>query len=108
MTKTVTRFQCEICEELYKTEQEAMECEAKGKELPLASKGDSIEYRVEMSGGFPDWFTPVRVLRVADEGHYLVYYFEEENEDGEWEESMHFNSVWGKEQFNKLCTLKDK
>lgn len=106
MTKTVTRYQCEICKELYLTNHEAEQCESRGRETPLAAKGDLIDFRVEMGGGFADWFAPVRVRAIVVNGHYLVYYFEEEYEVGEWEESMHFNSVLGSDEFKKLCTVK--
>lgn len=104
--RKITMFQCEVCNKFYHSEEEAIECELRGKELPLGKVGSLVEYEVKING-YDRWFEELRICRIKDTGHYLIYFFEEYNPDeGLWEESIHFNSVWGNEEFKKLVTLK--
>ena len=52
--KTLQRYQCEICEEVYDTQAEAESCEAIGREEPVAKVGDFVI--TEMSFGRFGWF----------------------------------------------------
>jgi hypothetical protein len=106
--KKVIRYMCEICKQEYSDSDEAVTCEEKGIEKPLAKVGDIVNHRVEMSGGFNDWFIGQRISDIEQEGHRLNYYFEEYNQEtGGWEVDYNFFSVWGNSKFKSLITLKD-
>lgn len=107
MMRKIDMYQCEICKSVHYSESDALRCENKGKETPLASIGDLVQYRIEISGGYADIFTELRIKSIEDKGHYLIYYFEEYYPDYDmWDENIHFNSVWGNDEFKKLITVK--
>jgi hypothetical protein len=87
MTKKLTMYQCEICNSIYKGENEATSCEAMGTETPLANVGDLVDFEIEIGGGFDNVFVEYRVREISSyDGHFLTYNFEEESETGEWKE----------------------
>lgn len=104
----ITMYQCEICNEVYFNQDEALECERKGKEVPLVKVGQHVEYEVRVGGGFDPFYVEMRVKNIEDKGHFLVYHLEEYDEDeNEWYESGYVMSgIWGNEEFLKLCKIK--
>ena len=104
MTKIVSMYQCELCESIYVSNKEAEQCERLGKELPLATAGDLIEYELKVGGGFNSMFIDLRVRDVEDTGHFIIYSFEENDGKGGWEEASY--GVYGEEEFKKLVTIK--
>lgn len=108
MAKAVTRYQCEICGKLYDDEVSAVSCEDIGKETPLATVGELVDFRIEMSGGWNDWFVEVRVSDIVDNGHYLIYYFEEyDSVTDSWDDNAHYSNVWGADQFARKIVKKE-
>lgn len=102
--KEITMYECEICNEAYREYEEAHECESRGKEISLVKVGGDVEYEITMGGGFGNIYIPLRVKTIEDTGHYFIYRFEEEYDNGEWDESMH--SVYGNDEFNNRVTIK--
>lgn len=97
-------YECEICNEVYREYEDAFACESRGREVPLANIGDEVDYEIKMGGGFNNIYTPLRVKSLENTGHYFIYRFEEEYDDGLWDESMH--SIYGSDEFNKRITIK--
>lgn len=101
-------YECELCNEVYREREDAHACESKGSEIPLVKIDDMVDYEVKVGGGFNSFYVPLRVTDVEDRGHYIVYYFEQYDEDeNEWSESdFAMSGVWGNEKFEELCTIK--
>lgn len=85
--RKIEMYECEICKWTYKTEEEAISCEANGKEFAVLNEGDMVEFKHKVGGGFDPFYTPVKVGKIEDMGHYLEYSLLEEyrHEDGEVE-----------------------
>jgi hypothetical protein len=106
--KEVKMYKCELCNGVYDLKEYAFDCEAKGKEKPLAKVGDMIEYEVRVGGGFDPFYVEMRVSKIEDKGHFLIYYFEEyDEEDKEWYESGYGTEigVWGNDDFKERCKV---
>ncbi|MCM3387280.1 hypothetical protein M3649_03925 [Ureibacillus chungkukjangi] len=83
--KKVEMYECEICNETYRTKQEALECESIGKEIPLYSVGDFVERDVHVSGGFGVFKEQLMISKVKDKGHFIYYELSSESENGIWD-----------------------
>lgn len=108
--KSLIMYQCEMCKDTYDNPEEAIKCESRGVETPLLKVGQLIDYEVLMNGGFPSFWVEQRIGKIEDHGHYLVYQLEEFNEDfREWTESNYkLSGIWGNDEFNKRCRIKNK
>lgn len=103
--RKVERFQCELCNKLYLTEQDAIKCENLGKELPIAEVGQEVEYEL-IPQGFNPFYITLRISKIEDYGHYLNYSFEEYYDD--YEEWCEFpESVYGNDQFKEAIKIVD-
>ena len=103
--KNIIEYQCEICNSLYDTEIEAIECENKGTEQPLAKVGDEVEMEIKVSGGFDPWYKPVKVREIEDMGHFLLYKFDEYDQDiKEWYEFS--KSCYGNSEYRERIISK--
>lgn len=108
--KEVKRYQCEVCESLFKTSDEATLCEKRETERPLADVGQLISYKLEMSGGYAPYYAELRIVRIVEDGHYLEYHFEENYAGKDQEPEWHAphpttSSVFGNKEFEELCTV---
>lgn len=105
--KTVEMYQCEYCNETYKSKEEAIRCEAYGKQPQLVQEGQMIEYKVVVGGGFDPFFVEMRVRKVTDYGHIYHYEFEQYDEEtNEWYENTYRSGgIYGNDDFKKHCTL---
>ena len=103
----IMMFECEICKEVYRSEEEAKECEFRGKEQPLVEVGQFIDYEVKVGGGFDSFYVEQRISNVEDNGHYYIYYLEEYDEDSKtWYESNYKSTgIYGNQDFLKCCTI---
>lgn len=104
MTKTITMYQCELCARYYETNEEAVSCEENGKELPLASVGDLLDYEIEVGGGFDNIFVDLRISEIEDTGHFLIYHFDQEYNEGYGSPY----SEYGNESFSRRTKPKQK
>jgi hypothetical protein len=74
--KTLTTYQCELCNKIYKQKVKAIKCEAVGIEEPLAKVGDVV-YRITKIMGSPDQYSKTRISKIEPFGHQLVYSFDD-------------------------------
>ena len=103
--KEITMYECEICKEAYRDKEKAIACEQKGKEIPLIQVGETVQYEMQMGGGFSPFYVKMRIIKIKDDGHSLKYYTETyDEEDKEWvQSSMNTTAIWGNREFEKLC-----
>lgn len=105
--KPIMMYECEICQDIYNDSDEAIECETLGKEKPLCKIGDFVDYEVQVGGGFDSFYVQLRVREIEENGHFIIYHFEEfDTDDEEWRESNYvLSGVFGNEMFNQKCTV---
>ena len=78
--KVLTTYQCEGCYEIYDSLEEAMECEAQGREEPIVQVGDFVTTHAGDYGRFgwfdgdPEWVTEkTRGLHGPAKVYSLIY-----------------------------------
>jgi hypothetical protein len=71
--KVLTKYQCEMCKHEYLSPEETLNCESKGKEIPLCQEGTIVSYRDDWNGGFGTCYHDLTVYEIHDYGHYLDY-----------------------------------
>lgn len=92
-------YQCEICNEIYRHEKKAKECEVIGKEIPLANVGDILIYKYTVSGF--DCEAEIKISKVLDKGHFIIYKFMSRLNDG-WMIGLYgHDEIWGNNEFKK-------
>jgi len=96
MVRKLLKYECEMCKQLYDSLEDALECEAQGKELPLANVMDEVLYRDDWNGGFGVSFDKMFVTEIKDYGHYIGYALG--SEDG-----YPYESVFGNDKFEDKC-----
>jgi hypothetical protein len=101
--KEVLKYQCEICHELYDDKEEALECEYKGIEEPIAKVGEWYACVIGHLEGNLDnpMYNPYRIREINRDGHYALYIFEEEYDDGNFYETLF--SAYGNKHFLEEC-----
>lgn len=95
----LTKYQCEICQRLFDNPDEAIKCESRGKEQPLAKLGQTILYKDDWNGGFGTCFDKIEVIEIEDMGHYLNYVL------GDCATKYPQIHVTGSIEFKELCTI---
>jgi hypothetical protein len=107
MVKKLIMYQCEICKSNYKTETEAVTCEAIGTEIPLAKVGDLVDVEREVGGGFDNISFEYRIRKISSyDGHFLTYNFDEYSEyNEEWVEASF--SVYDNANFLERVKLRE-
>jgi hypothetical protein len=103
--KHIVKYLCEICGKDYDTEQKAIDCESLGKQKPLASKGDIVEYLDEWNGGFGAEWEKYTLYQVDDIGHWIIYKL-----GSKYKGNVYFpdREAFGNDEFIKLCRIKRK
>lgn len=66
--KKIIRYQCEVCESFFETEEMATECENIGIEKEVAKKGEIIHIKMEYGSSRAG-----RVLSIETKGHQKDY-----------------------------------
>lgn len=103
--KAVTMYECEICNELYENESDAIKCESRGKEKALANVGDIVDFYLDTGNADYDEFANnLRISNITKEGHHCEYEFQEKNSLGIWEDSWSYK-CHNNEDFVKCYTI---
>jgi hypothetical protein len=71
--KTLTKYQCEICDREYLNSEDALKCEAEGKEEPLCQIGTTVSFKDDWNGGFGTCYHDLVVYEIKDYGHFISY-----------------------------------
>lgn len=92
------------------SENEALECEAKGSELPLAKVGDTIELKIiecRNDGSTDTYLIDTVLYQVECRGHFITYELGDEREDDESKETYYYpyEGIWGNEAFKEFCKV---
>lgn len=107
--KEIVMYECEICKQVHRKKENALLCEERSKEQPLADIGQMVIYKIKIEGGYTPLFVDLRIKEIKDKGHYLIYCLEEYCEESDtWIESnVTMGDIWGNEKFKELCTVKE-
>ncbi len=95
----VQMYRCEICDSIYENEKEAVDCESRGEEFPLAEVGQKVSFRDDWNGGFGTCYIEMDIIGVCNKGHYIEYIL------GRIEDLYPFCDVNGNDEFNDLCRI---
>lgn len=96
--KQTIKYQCEICQQLYDSPDDALKCEERGKEKPLVELGQTVLYRDDWNGGFGTCFDKLDVIEIKNYDHYVDYTL------GDWETKYPCEYINGNIIFKDLCT----
>lgn len=69
----IKHYQCEICENEYNTESEALTCEAKGIAPPQYKVGDVVAILMRYPNDMEKPFVKRTITKVIEEGHVAQY-----------------------------------
>jgi hypothetical protein len=97
--KKLTKYQCEICENLFDNPKEASKCEIKGSPGILAKVGDIVLYRDDWNGGFGTSYDKTDVIEIEVHGHDVTYQL------GDFKTGYPCEAVWGNEEFSDKCQI---
>lgn len=104
--KKVTMYKCEICNEIYESGSEALNCESKGEEEPLANIGNIVDFYLDTGDADYDQFAAnLRIYKITQEGHNCIYEFEEKDRNDEWVSTLYYKCN-DNESFSKFYIIK--
>lgn len=103
--KKLVKYQCEICNQEYSTEREALKCERKGKEIALVNIHDNVKFRDDWNGGFGSQWYELQVIGIKGNSHNVTYELGIYYKDGEFEYYSSEEYVYGNEEFKDKCRI---
>lgn len=71
--ETIQKFKCEICNKDYTLPQEAMKCEARGKESLVVVPGHKVLLKQSKTDEAKTFYVACIIAAIRDKGHYYEY-----------------------------------
>lgn len=103
--KKITRYQCEICHDIYDSENEALDCENRGIEKPLVKLYDHVSFRDDWNGGLDSTWYDLQVVKIKECFHGVIYelgvVYDEQTHDCTYDEY-----IYGNNEFLDKCKIK--